>query len=365
MAKAKKLPSGNARVLKYVGKDITKSGYKSFTAPTKAEAEFMAAQFVHEHKMRNERMKLDSANMTLRQAIDRFIKARDAILSPTTIEGYEKIKRNHFQGLMDIPIQKISEDIMQRAVNDECKKVSAATKKPLSPKTINNAYSFIVTVIKSQNRYIDFPGVATPRPVKIKYATPDPDGISAILKAAYGTKIELPVLLAVWLSMSMEEIRGLKWDDIKDDHILIHEAIVTVNGEHIKKGTKVEERTRKIILPNYIKHRIGEIEKEGEYVTTLTGQAIYKRFVRMLEAHELPRCRFHDLRHAAASIMLLLGIPDKYAMARGGWASDHVMKKAYQQIFSTEEILVAKKIDIYYDELIKKANIKSAKRRTG
>lgn len=49
MATAKKLPSGNWRVLIYShtekvdGKDVKR--YKSFTAPTKKEAEYLAAQW--------------------------------------------------------------------------------------------------------------------------------------------------------------------------------------------------------------------------------------------------------------------------------------------------------------------------------
>jgi predicted DNA-binding transcriptional regulator YafY len=39
MATAKRLPSGSWRCFAYVGKSVTKSGYKSFTAPTKKEAE--------------------------------------------------------------------------------------------------------------------------------------------------------------------------------------------------------------------------------------------------------------------------------------------------------------------------------------
>ena len=49
MAKAKKLKSGNWRCLAYVGKDKNgKRKYKSFTAPTKKEAELMALTYEQE-----------------------------------------------------------------------------------------------------------------------------------------------------------------------------------------------------------------------------------------------------------------------------------------------------------------------------
>lgn len=46
MAKAKKLPSGSWRVRVYDGKDAAgKNIYRSFTAATKKQAEFLAAEY--------------------------------------------------------------------------------------------------------------------------------------------------------------------------------------------------------------------------------------------------------------------------------------------------------------------------------
>ena len=61
---------------------------------------------------------------------------------------------------------------------------------------------------------------------------------------------------------------------------------------------------------------------------------------------------FHDLRHMDASIMVALGIPDKYAMERGGWSSPHVMKSVYQHTFSKEREAVDDKIDEYFNSLL-------------
>ena len=46
MATAKKLPSGEWRIQKYIGKDDNgKRIYKYFTASTKKEVEYLAAEF--------------------------------------------------------------------------------------------------------------------------------------------------------------------------------------------------------------------------------------------------------------------------------------------------------------------------------
>lgn len=41
-------------------------------------------------------------------------------------------------------------------------------------------------------------------------------------------------------------------------------------------------------------------------------------------------CRFHELSHYNASIMLALNVPDKYAMERMGYSTPATLKKVYQ-----------------------------------
>ena len=61
---------------------------------------------------------------------------------------------------------------------------------------------------------------------------------------------------------------------------------------------------------------------------------------------------FHDLRHVNASVMALLRIPDKYAMERGGWKTDEVMKKVYTHTFSKEREIVDEVIDDYFQKML-------------
>lgn len=65
MAKAKKLPSGNWRVQVY---DSNTKKYKSFTAKTKKEAEYKAAEYsLNSHKDNS------YENITLKEAYKRYI----------------------------------------------------------------------------------------------------------------------------------------------------------------------------------------------------------------------------------------------------------------------------------------------------
>ena len=148
----------------------------------------------------------------------------------------------------------------------------------------------------------------------------------------------------------MSEIRGAKKSDIRDGVLTVRDTVVTVAGEHIEKhSTKTIESTRQIMLPQRLQSLIAALPEEQVYLTPLSGQAIYKRFSRLLEQHGIEHMTFHDLRHMNASIMLMLGVPDKYAMERGGWSTPHIMKSVYQHTFTAERQEVDRRIDEYFN----------------
>ena len=115
MAKAKKLPSGSWRVQVYAGEENGKRKYRSFTAPTRKEAEFQAAQYALERKER------ENGNITVKEAIDRYIKSKEPVLSPSTIRGYRIIYRNNLKSLMDVRLGGLTAEKIQQAISEDAK----------------------------------------------------------------------------------------------------------------------------------------------------------------------------------------------------------------------------------------------------
>ena len=119
MAKAKKLPSGSWRVNQYIGTDENgKKKFKSFTAATKKEAEYMAAEYVMYRKSAT------GTNMTVYAAIDEYIASKENILSPSTMQGYYVIRRTRLQSIGNIKLSALTQPIVQKAINTEAAKVS-------------------------------------------------------------------------------------------------------------------------------------------------------------------------------------------------------------------------------------------------
>lgn len=335
MAKAKKLPSGNWRVRIYIGDDDNgKHVYKSFTAGTKKEAEFLAAEY-------NLKRKEKPKDVTVGDAIDGYIANKDGVLSPSTIAGYRNIRKNQLQELMDVPLSKLTNVMVQAAINREAHTLSA--------KSVRNAHGLLTASVAMYMPDFVFRTTLPAKEHKVK-DLPSP---KQIIDAVKGTDVELPAMLAMWLSLRMSEVRGIRYKDITKNGILtIRNVRIAIAGQIEKEKTKTFHSTRQLVLPERILNMIGEGEPDA-YVVNLSASTIYKHFVNTILEKTGKHMTFHDLRHVNASIMLALGIPDKYAMERGGWSTPSTLKNVYQHTFTEERVATDQKIDGYMEGLFK------------
>lgn len=355
MAKPRKLKSGNWNIQVYDGRDANgRKIIKSITAPTKREAEFLAAKYNNEKGTK----KLAREDMTIRQAVERYIQS-SAVLSPTTLSAYKKILAHAFPDIMDAKISGLDDDAVQKAINDELKRPAERTGTPLSPKTVKNEWGLCSSALRSLGYTFNVRLPKTQRHIK-EYPEP-----AAVLNAIRGTSIELPCLLAMWLSFSLSEIRGINCSDIQKGYVTINRVRVDVDGDvKEKREAKVETRLRRHRVPDYIMDLIRKQEtyqdwqkrkKDGPLVP-MTRNQVYHYWRRIGAQHGFD-LSFHDLRHMNASIMLMLNVPEKYAMERGGWKTPHVMKGVYQHTFSSERVKVDNMIDDFFDTIMSEQKV--------
>lgn len=325
-----KLPSGMWRCQIMVGGKRV-SVVEEDPAIAQAKAVAMRAGLIDQGKT--------GPSLTVGQAIDRYIESKDAVLSPSTVAGYKRIRKKALQDLMDVKLSALTQEVVQKSINKMAR--------DKSPKSVRNAHGLLSAALAE---YRPDMVLRTTLPQKQKYnvAVPNDDDIEKIIDAARGTKIELPVLLAVWLGLRASEIRGITWDAVSDNILHVKQAMVDgENGPEIK-GTKTYSGNRKLRLPRYLADLIAAQPRTDDYVVHMSGQAIYKRFSKLCEKAGVPHYRFHDLRHANASIMLALNIPDKYAMERMGHATNNMLKTVYQHTMRSKQEEVADVVDNYF-----------------
>lgn len=143
---ATRLPSGSYRTQVLIGRDASgKRLYKSFTAATAKQADLLALQWQADHPS-------DTAlGDTLRKAMRDFLRTREAVLSPSTIRGYNSISKELEKGFPRLVARKIaliSGDDLQQIVNQ--------ITRTRSPKTARNYYGFLRSVYRYKGLTIPF-----------------------------------------------------------------------------------------------------------------------------------------------------------------------------------------------------------------
>ncbi len=335
MATIQKLPSGNWRAQFYVIGADGKRHRRSVTAPTRWEAERLAEEYAAKEAY-------DAAHFTVAQALRGYIDLKRNILSPATLRGYEGILSRRLQSIMGIDIHELTNFDVQRAINEDALTVGR--------KTISEAKNLLSSALKLYGVHMEMNVTLPPKKPRIK-DLPTPAQVIAMVR---GTDIELPCLLALWLSLRVSEVRGLQFGDIKDGIMTIQRSKLYLGGEDVvRELNKTFSSTRRLVVPAYLLRLIESIphERDDDFIVPVNYQIIRKHLKKLAAAHGYTMT-FHDLRHLCASLMLALGIPDKYAMERGGWSTPNTLKNVYQHTFSEERRHVDEQIDDFFNTLL-------------
>ena len=342
--KATQLPSGSYRVQVVVGKDETgKRIVKSFTGDTVDEAIFEALKFKNSIGAA-----ANAKTMTVGQAFTQYITARDNVLSPATIRGYNIIKNTRLQSIMMTEIHALTINDVQFAVNQDAAR--------LSHKSIKESVALLKSVLGVQGVELNTKRIALPPKKKKNIVIPE---AGEVIKLIIGTDIELPCLLAMWLSLRVSEVRGLQFRDISPDGktISIERARIYFDGSDILRDcNKTYESTRTNLLPPYIYDLIKKVphKEPTDFIVNMSYQTINGHFRKIMEKAGY-NITFHKLRHEFATTLNDLGIPSNYIQKLGGWSTDNIMKSVYTHTTFSKENECQNKINDFFMSAIESA----------
>ncbi len=334
------LPSGNVRVQVYdYTDDSGKRHYKSFTAPTRKEAKLLADQWRITKTAKKSKKENEWEDITISEAVQRYIDIKDGVLSPATVREYIGMHQRHFSSSFGGKrLSEVSNPAIQLWISDLSRK--------LSPKSVRNIFGLLSATLEMfipEYRIT----VKLPQKTKPELYCPSDDDVKKLLDAIRGTDLEIAVLLAAFGPLRRGEICALTDNDIHGNIIQVRRDMVQgADKQWYIKTTKTESSLRDVEMPDFVVRKIAW--RRGRIVPR-TPDYITHTFRRKIKALDIDQFRFHDLRHYAASIMHAIGVPDKYIMQRGGWASDNILKSVYQTTIDSENIKQTKKIKEYFE----------------
>lgn len=290
--KAIQLPSGRWRARgynKYTGER------PSFTADTRKEAERLANAFNYRESKHG--------GITFKDAAEKYIEKRTAVLSPNTIRDYRNTLDKHLVGILKRKISTITDETVQVVINDLAKEKS--------PKTVKNIYGFITVVVRSVEPHRRFK-VALPMKVKPQLQIPSESDIRTILTTVQGTNMDVPVRLALYCCMRRGEIAALLChpECVGTDSVTIRFSQIKQNGKWCCKVPKTYSSNRTVPCPPDLIADIPNAQKvDAGYITD--------HWIKLMKKLGMSY-RFHDLRHASASMMLTV-MPTVDVEKFGGW----------------------------------------------
>ena len=338
MATAKRLPSGSWNVQIYSHRNSKgRRVYKSFTAGTKRQAELLAAEY------KSGKQRIVDDNKTVYEAVTGYINAKEGVLSPSTVRGYERMIK-YYKPIEHIKLYQLTNEQIQIFVSDLAR--------DLSPKTVSNVFGLLSSSIALYlpDKHIR---VTLPRIIHKKTLSPSDEDVRGLYDAACD-ELKKCIALSAYGSMRRGEISALKYSDINENVLFIHADLVKdKGGEWVYKEPKTPDSIRYKTVPAEVIELLGSGAPDN-YVVKWLPDTITKRFIDLRKSQGV-NIRFHDLRHYYASIGAALGIPDLYLAESGGWKQNSkVLKSVYQNKITPISEAFEKKLNDHFSEQIRK-----------
>ncbi len=291
----------------------------------------------------------------LKQWLEGYAKTNCA---ENTYDSYERIIRRHLvPAVGHLQLKDLTAPTIQRFYGQECGKMSG--------RSVLRQHRMLSQSLKyavRQGYLASNPcgNVDPPKAIKKKMRTLTPDEVGILLETAKGNIFYPVIYTALNTGLREAELLGLRWRDINlEPHVLslsVSQVLYKGHGKTVFKQPKTEHSRRRINMTTNLALYLASYKAERESLywqqfgkpltlddlvfTTALGEAIHPAvlshaFAKTVRRAGLGRCRFHDLRHTFASIMLLLGVSPKVISEALGHSSVAFTMDVYSHCLPT------------------------------
>ena len=368
------------------GKRITK--YATFRGTKREAKDELTRLLAH----RNEGSYVDPTKMTvgaylhhwLTADIDRRVAARTAARHRGIVE------KNIIPRLGHVPMRKLTgvhieafEAELQREgwvkSRRQPKKVEDAEPAPtekrgLSAQTVQHVHRTLSQALSHAVRLgvlLKNPAaqVKPPRPEQREIRILSKDEIYLLLRAAEGTALYMPVLVAVTTGLRRGELLGLRWSDLdlKAGTVTVNQSLERIKGKVTFKAPKTKTSRRSVTLPAVTVQALQEYrgaqaeerlklglgrDPRGLVFTradaeSLDADSLTKAFGRLVATTKVTPITFHGLRHTHISHLLMDGVHVKVVSERAGHANVNITLSVYVAYVPSMQADAALRVDAW------------------
>jgi integrase len=322
---------------------------------------------------------VDPTRMTVREWLLQWLNTVRQEVSPKSFERYQEIVGNFLApALGNLPLVKVAPSHIQVAYNRWATGGRLDGKDGgLSPRTRRHIHrilrSALARAVEQQllaRNPADTFKKRLPKVERRPMATLTAEQANRLLAAIRHTRVYWPAVLALATGMRRGEILALRWRniDLERGVLAVVESLEQTNRGLRFKAPK-NNKARTIALPAFALEdlRLLKCEQAEELLalgvrqtgdTLVCGRrdgepksplAVTQEFARLVaRIKDIPRVRFHDLRHSHATQLLRDGVHAKVMSQRLGHSSVAITLDLYSHVDDQMEIDAAARLDVAF-----------------
>ncbi|HUK70950.1 MAG TPA: tyrosine-type recombinase/integrase [Streptosporangiaceae bacterium] len=276
-----------------------------------------------------------------------------ARVAPTTWEtSYrQKIETHVIPYFERVPLQELSEELVEAWHRDLESRVSERTGRPLSASTIGQTHRIFSEAVKEAVVRGKLPrnpvsNVTPPRADLPEVDPPTADEVRRILSRCQTWPNGARWILGITTGLRQGEALALEWRDVQlrdPASVTVRQSAGRVRGERVVKAPKSRSSRRTIPLAAMTARAL--LEHRGRAVrnvradlvfTSARGGPVHPRadwqdWQNLLADLGLPRYRVHDMRHGYATTLLEAGVDPRVVQAMLGHATTALLVR-YQHV---------------------------------
>jgi len=295
-------------------------------------------------------------------------------VAPTTFERYEEIVRLHLIPVLGHhPLAKLQPLHIQGYYTRALKSGRRRSEGGLSAQTVLHHHRVLREALQQAVRWLllarnPADAVEPPRPSRKETRVICAQEAAELLSHVEGTRLYVPVLLAVTTGMRRGEILGLRWRDVNFDAsvLAVRQTLEETKGAGLRfKQPKTQKGRRTVALPAITVERLrqhralqaetrlalGSGYQDGDLVCAMHDGTPWKpsnfsyTFRVVALRLGLTDLRFHDLRHSHATELLRSGIHPKIVSERLGHSTVGITLDTYSHVLPDMQEQAAATVD--------------------